>query len=142
MPTICERGTMMSRTCVSATSSTPLIIDSASASMIPRSLATRRSSISRSRSRGSLPLPCVRRRNHRPVVLWGSSLIRVGIAQTPEYSGLPAFHAPGFVGLFVIIPEQVQGSVHDHVRPVLRQRLVLLARLAGDDRGTHHQVAE
>ena len=42
----------------------------------------------------------------------------------------------------VVVAEQVQRAVHDHVRPVRRERLALLARFAGHDRRADHEVAE
>ena len=59
---------MMSRTCMSATASTPSSMTSASPSNRPRSLASRKSSMSSARSRGSPDIDWVMRFNQRPVV--------------------------------------------------------------------------
>ena len=42
----------------------------------------------------------------------------------------------------MIEPLQVQYSMNDHMCPVRGRRLALLARLALDDVGTNHDVAE
>jgi hypothetical protein len=64
---ICERGTMMSRTCSSTTCNTPSSISCASGSMMPRSRACPSTSVRSSRSRGSPLSEPVIRRNQLPV---------------------------------------------------------------------------
>jgi len=67
--TICERGTMMSRTCMSATARNALQHDQRIAVEQPRMLASRRSSMSSARSRGSPDIDCVMRLSQRPYFL-------------------------------------------------------------------------
>ena len=43
---------------------------------------------------------------------------------------------------FMVVPLQMQRPVHDHMRPMRRGRLALLARLALDDLGANHEVTE
>ncbi len=74
--TICERGTITSRTWISETSSTDSSISSTSASMSPRSRASARTSASCSRSRGSPVIVSARRRSQLPEPVCPLLLIR------------------------------------------------------------------
>src|SRR5687768_10830903 len=139
--TICDRGTMMSRTCWSPTRSTPWIICMASASTMPPRAAARIASTSSARSRG----PSFVRRRSQPLpfpLAANSASVRIRDADAREQPPLAAFHALRVPCAQVVEADQVQRPVHDHVGPVRGERLALLARLARDDRRADHDVAD
>lgn len=68
--------------------------------------------------------------------------VRVLIAQSKHYLCFKAFHLFRFVVFDMIVAQQMQATVHHHMRPVRLQRLTLLAgfllyHLTADD-----QIAE
>ncbi|MCY1456060.1 hypothetical protein D9M71_732550 [compost metagenome] len=64
------------------------------------------------------------------------------MAQFSKQFPLQLFHFFRFCVFDMVVAEQMQAAVDDQVRPVRRQRLGLLRRLAGDHRGADHQIAE
>src|SRR3569832_1829217 len=161
--TICARGTMMSRTCISETCSTPSIMPRASGSSRLRCWASRSSVTSCSRSFGSPSSARLSRSNQeRGVVppLWGRSTdinfhifinnrfqlclgcrafarVRIGKTQTREDAHLAPLHRVRLFGRLVVVSQQMQYTVYRHVRPMGQGGLALLAGLA-----RHHGCAE
>src|ERR1035441_6748706 len=149
--TICERGTMMSRTCMSATANTPSIITSASPLNRPRSLASRRSSMSSARSRGSPDIDCVMRLNQRPVLPWGGSDmgdqdtrsgIRIQKAKPIKDLNLPYLHLFGLGTPFMVEAHEVQDPMDRHVRPVRRGGFTLSFGFMRHHQRAKHQLAQ
>ena len=154
---ICARGIMMSRAVISDTCSTPSIIDSASASSSWRSNAPCSSSTSCSRSSGSRIRNADRRSSRRGLcgLGWGKSSMRMrdellrttGFVRTDRdspaqrESRLQRFHHSSILVVLVIVALQVQHAVHDEMRAVRAQRLLLLARFAPHHRHAEHEVA-
>src|SRR5690606_23052841 len=68
--------------------------------------------------------------------------VRIPKAERGEHLPLPILHDLGGRLLLVIVTDQVQGAVHDEVREMCGQGLALLGRLALDDGGADHEVAE
>ena len=64
-----------------------------------------------------------------PVVPVASG-VGIRIPESAQDFHFEALHAPRWRGALVVVAEQVQRAVHHHVRPVRREGLALLARLA------------
>ena len=129
--TICPRGTMMSRTCRSATSSTPSSMVSASSSSSPRSLASRSM---RDEVLAILRLAreiCVILFSQRPVAFRSFDMLlsssssgdRDWRSRAPEHGDLAALHAARIGVALVVVADQMQRAVHDEMRPMRAQLL-------------------
>src|SRR3569832_332530 len=166
--TICARGTMMSRTCISETCSTPSIMPRASGSSRLRCWASRSSVTSCSRSFGSPSSARLSRSNQERGVeppLWGRSTdinfhifinnrnqlclgcrafarVRIGKTQTREDARLAPLHRVRLFGRLVVVSQQMQYTVHRHVCPMGQGGLPLFARLARHHGCADHHVAQ
>src|SRR5690606_11929045 len=168
--TICERGTMMSRTWVCETSSTPWSIAYSSAASKPRWRLSARNAAISSRPLSSSARPW-NRRAHQPVrpgpslvegkssdiewvVYWGLErvhsrrpdgplgLVRVAEAELGEDLPLASLHDVGVRIVLVVVADEVQRPVHDQMGEMRLERLALLGRLALDDRRADDDIAE
>src|SRR3569832_264781 len=161
--TICARGTMMSRTCISETCSTPSTMPRASGSSRLRCWAPRSSATSCWRSFGSPSSARLSRSNQERGVeppLWGRSTdinflifiynrnqlclgcrafarVRIGKTQTREDARLAPLLRVRLFGRLVVVSQQMQYTVHRHVCPMGQGGLPLFARLA-----RHHGCAD
>ena len=119
---------MMSRTCRSATSSTPSSIGSASASSRPRVRASRRiSSSCCAVLRLARRSVCVSRlqpasRSCCCPWPWLRAPVGVGEAEAAQHRDLAALHAPRLRVALVVVADQMQRAVHHQVRPVRLER--------------------
>src|SRR5512138_1674880 len=145
------RGIMMSRACVSATSSTPCNIVNSSGARMPRSRNPARNSTIWSRSLTSpRPWTSLAHQPDTPVSLGFVSsdieriLTRIGVRKPErgEQLALARLHRGGFGAGLVVVTPKMQHPVHDHVRPVRTGRLALLARLPLHHGGADYEVAE
>src|SRR3989338_4499888 len=160
MLTICERGTMMSRTCRSATWIAPSTMARASLSSSLFWWASRSSARSSWRFFGSwakawgifpsqdfcplLDRSSLMRVYSVSLARWWSFVVGVGVGMTQlgEQLLFQAFHFEGFGFVHMVIAEQVQAAVDDQMSPVGVQGLALFGRFAGDHCDADHQVAE
>src|SRR2546430_3955157 len=158
---ICERGTMMSRTCISETCSAPSIIDRASPSRRFLSKAECSSLSSCSRSSGSRMSRAESRSSSEglfdssmfaagpgdkrsPVQAWESSpgsVVGIRITEFGEKLLFQRFHAFGVAPSEVIVALQVQKRVNRKVCKMRFHRLALDERFAGDHGGAKDDVA-
>src|SRR5207302_3532708 len=158
---ICERGTMISRTCISETCSAPSIIDRASPSRRFLSNAECRSLSSCSRSSGSRMSSAESRSSSEG--LFDSSMFAAGpgakrsliqacesspgsvvgirITEFGEKLLFQGLHALGVAPPEVIVALQVQERVNRQVREMRFHGLALDERLSGDHRGAKDDVA-
>src|SRR3569833_1615302 len=161
--TICARGTMMSRTCISETCSTPSIMPRASGSSRLRCWASRSSVTSCSRSFGSPSSARLSRSNQERGVeppLWGRSTdinfhifinyrnqlclgcrafarVRIGKTQTREDARLAPLHLVLLIWLLFSFSLQFHYTFHLQKSPLGLRGLPLSARLA-----RHHGCAD
>ena len=68
--------------------------------------------------------------------------VRARVVQSGQDARLQRFHLRCLVGVDVIVAEQVQGAVNQHVGPVRLQGLVLFGCFADHDLGAHHDIAQ
>ena len=71
-----------------------------------------------------------------------ASCVRVGDAELVEDAPLECLHRLGLFLSDMVVAKQVQGTVHQHVGPVVLKRLALLIRLARHDAGADDDVTE
>src|SRR5690606_27161993 len=156
----CERGTMMSRTCRSATWMAPSTMASASLSSSLFWWAPRSTSSNSSRFLGSWAkawvifpnqdfCPLIDRSSLMSLTRrsfgcpWGLVFgIGVGMTQFGQRLAFESFHLVGFGIIDVVIAQQVQAAVDDQVRPVRLQGLALFGGLACHHGYADHQVAQ
>src|SRR5437879_3399513 len=158
---ICARGTMMSRTCISETCSAPSIIDRASPSRRFLSKAECSSLSSCSRSSGSRMSSAESRSSSEGLFdssmfaaepgatssltrAWESSpgsVVGIRITEFGEKLLFQAFHARRVTRPEVIVALQVQERVNRQVSKMRFHRLALDERFAGDHRSAKDDVA-
>src|SRR5690606_35005472 len=154
MVLICDRGIMMSRTCISATCKAPSMIASASTTRTSLRWASRSSSSSSWRLRGSWTKAWVSlsSQDFCPVLDRSSFMgcysslfnfkVGIGDAQFGQQLAFQCFHGLGFVLFNVVMTQQMQAAMDDHMGPVCLRRLALLGGFPVDHGHADDQITQ
>ena len=76
------------------------------------------------------------------MVIVSVSCVRIGDAEARKDVPLQRLHRLRFMIRLVIVTEEMQGTVHHHMTPVIAERLALLRRLIGHDGRANDDIAE
>ena len=142
---------MMSRTWMSATPSTPSSIASASPSMMPRCAASRRYSthlaailrLAAERARQlAQPLAARAGVGSFPFFLFASGRDSRSRSGASTAISRRSMRIRSRSPRLVVVADEMQRAVDDHVRPVRLERLAVAHRLAAHDLGADHEIAE